>query len=97
MTTAKGLLFFQMARTFKITLTQGALKAEYAISYRTNEAPFDVKSSGHFQNMLRKDGSVISFASVHMDKLADTAKEWAEEIHAEAEFEELTGTSNTSA
>ncbi len=80
-----------MDRTFKITFTQGALTAEYLISYRTNEAPIDVKTSGHFPNMLRKDGSEISFELVHMDKLADTAREWAEEIHAEAEFEELTG------
>ena len=64
------------------------MKVEYAISYRTNEAPFDVKPSGHFHNMRRKDGTEISFASVHMDKLADTTKKWAEEIHAEAEFEE---------
>ena len=33
MTIVEGLLFSRMVRIFKITLTQGALKAEYLISY----------------------------------------------------------------
>lgn len=80
-----------MIGKFKVTLSRGGQSASHVLIYCENESPRVATSHGDAASFTRKDGSAVTFAGVHMDKLAFTAQEWAEEIGAEALVEELTG------
>lgn len=80
-----------MTRKFKITTTREDLKASHLVTYSENEKPLVVKSTGDAAAFVRKDGSVIDFHDVHMDKLAEAVKEQTEECGAEGVIEEVTG------
>ncbi|RYD29937.1 MAG: hypothetical protein EOP87_17465, partial [Verrucomicrobiaceae bacterium] len=78
-------------RKFKVTITRGDETASHLVSYSGNERPQVVKSFGAADAFVRKDGSVVDFHDVHMDKLAEAVKEHSEECGAEGVIEEVTG------
>ncbi|MES2657957.1 MAG: hypothetical protein V4689_05035 [Verrucomicrobiota bacterium] len=80
-----------MNRKFEITLTRGEAMASYLITYSENEHPLVVKSTGDDTTFIREDGSAVSFAATHMDKLAAVVQELAAELGAEGFIEEVTG------
>ncbi len=79
-----------MKRAFKIEFSRNGECASYQLWYLENERPESVIRSGPWTHFLRKDGSELTFESVHMDKLGYTGAEWAEEIGAEFSLEEVT-------
>lgn len=79
-----------MIGKYKVTLRSDGKSAEYVLTYDENEAPAREEKSGDVSEFLRKDGSVVSFAEVHMDKLHKTVQDWTTEVGTEGEVEELT-------
>lgn len=80
-----------MYRKFRINLTRPPAAANYLVYFSENERAEKVKASGDEEAFTRKDGSPITFANVHMDKLTQGVKEQAGECDADYSIEELTG------
>lgn len=80
-----------MKRKYRVNLTRDDLAASYLIEFSNNERADQVKVTGDEEAFTRKDGSPITFADVHMDKLAEAVMDQAEECRADYSFEELTG------
>lgn len=80
-----------MNRKFKITLNRDSARASHVVCYSENEHPVSTRISGDESEFLRPDGTAVSFATVHMDKLAQAVKEQSEECGANGVIEEVTG------
>lgn len=65
----------------------------YLLSYSRNERADDERIAGDSEQFVRWNEDRIIFRNVHMDKLANTVQEWAREIGAEGEINDITGLS----